>query len=141
MNKKIFALALATILLFGCGGTPVAIGGFSFTLPSSWTISSQTNNSLDLIYASGGEEYPFTVEYTENALVEEDLLLSDKNGATVYELGACDVELCYGLFSDAHTGELTFTEGENTSSFTKYDIMADAQAFAKSATAPRLTSY
>lgn len=133
MKKTSFIFAFVIFVLVGCGEVSVLLGGFSFTAPSSWEISNQTTNGMDVVYNSGGETYPFSIEYaTANKNSAQDLLLADMGNIQLYELGICNGFLCYGVVSGNSAGILTFTKGENDSNLTEYSVIESAQNFVKS---------
>jgi len=129
MKKLSVFFIAAALFLMGCGGAKVALGDFNFTTPSSWTITSQSADKLEV--SSG--KYSFMIEYTASTkAAAEDLPLATGGEIKVYDLGKCDGFLCYGLTTDDTAAILTFTEKGAASDDIKYYVLEDAINFAKS---------
>jgi hypothetical protein len=129
MKKFSVFFVAAALFLMGCGGTKVVLGDFNFTAPSSWTITGQSADKLEVSFG----EYSFVIEYaTSTKAAAEDLPLATGGEIKVYDLGKCDGFLCYGLTTNDTAAILTFTEKGTVSDDIKYYVMEDAINFAKS---------
>ena len=134
--RKIIPLVLLSLALTSCTGPDVQLGEFTFNLPSSWTLESQSGDTLYVSYAQDGEVFPLAVEYKESSVdaVQEGIPRKTREDVILYEdegVEGCDGFFCYGILrlDDYSAFLIQFTDNGNTSSLTRYSLAESMRDF------------